>query len=280
MSQPPYARQFSLAIYQYLASSQLLAGELPEAASWNRSQLAAVSLASLPELNFQQKLGHLYEDALYHLMQAADVQVVARNLQIQSDRHHTIGELDFLIADGEQMVHLELACKFYLAVVDPAGNTTFPGPNARDNLQIKLTRMREHQLVLSKNPATLKTLQARWPDASLTTRQLIYGYLFDHIHSSQLAGADFIHDSCPRGKWLYQDEFLQLENADQQMYQLPKPLWPVDVTAELLELLEPIQPAAITSLDRACMIYNPLENQRYFVMPNSWPAELDHQPDS
>ena len=91
----------------------------------------------MSELDFDQKLGHLYEDALASLLVSSPgVELVEKNLQLQQNKHSTVGELDFLIRmpDG-LLVHLELATKFYLAVKTCL---LYTSPSPRDGL---LSRM-------------------------------------------------------------------------------------------------------------------------------------------
>ena len=82
------------ALVQSLLVSPLLVGDLPNADRFDRALLGSPDFVS--ELNFDQKLGHLYEDAMASLLIASPrVELVEKNLQLQRDRHSTVGELDF-----------------------------------------------------------------------------------------------------------------------------------------------------------------------------------------
>ena len=104
------------AVFRSLLVSPLLVDDLPNAARLSRRGFVAPAVSV--ELNFDQKLGHLYEDALATVLAASpSIELLERNLQIQENIHSTVGELDFLIRDGNgTLTHLELATKFYLAV--------------------------------------------------------------------------------------------------------------------------------------------------------------------
>jgi len=105
------------ALVQSLLVSPLLVGDLPNATRFDRALLGSPDFVS--ELDFDQKLGHLYEDALASLLVSSPgVELVEKNLQLQQNKHSTVGELDFLIRmpDG-LLVHLELATKFYLGLL-------------------------------------------------------------------------------------------------------------------------------------------------------------------
>ena len=178
------------ALLRSLLESPLLIDELPEAPSLSRSHLALPN--PIPALNLNQKLGHLYEDTLAILLrESTTLDLLEKNLQIRKDIHATVGELDFLLREKStgNLIHLELATKFYLAVDSPDG-LTLPGPDARDNYHRKLTRLRNHQLTL---PSRFQDhLPETYRNEAIETRQLIYGCLFDHIHAGQLANPEFI----------------------------------------------------------------------------------------
>ncbi|MEN8862546.1 MAG: DUF1853 family protein, partial [Lentimonas sp.] len=108
---------YETALLDSLQCTPLLVGDLPEAECFDRSLIEGSSLNA--ELNFNQKLGHLYEDALEILLGASNqVELLASSLQVFDPNGRTLGELDFLLREtaGGQHVHLELAVKFYLAV--------------------------------------------------------------------------------------------------------------------------------------------------------------------
>ena len=138
----------SKALFQSLIEQPPLLADLPEATTFPCKSLV------FPEetcaLNLQQKLGHLYEDALAVLLESTPrYDVLAQGLPIRQDAGHTLGELDYLLRDlvSERTIHLELAVKFYLAVETESG-LRLPGPDARDHYFRKLEKMRSHQLVL------------------------------------------------------------------------------------------------------------------------------------
>ena len=86
--------------------------------------------------------------------------LLAANIQIQSPTK-TIGELDYLLEQRKTktQIHVELSCKFYL--FDPDSLGTFEqkwiGPNKKDSLQDKITKLREKQfpLLFDKNSEKL-----------------------------------------------------------------------------------------------------------------------------
>ncbi|PQV51575.1 hypothetical protein CLV33_101501 [Jejuia pallidilutea] len=78
-----------------------------------------------------------------------NISVLAENIQIQKDKT-TLGELDCLLLKNKQPIHLEIIYKFYL-YDDSVGTSEiehFIGPNRRDALTDKLTKLKEKQLPL------------------------------------------------------------------------------------------------------------------------------------
>lgn len=75
--------------------------------------------------------------------------VIAENIQIQQDKL-TLGELDCLLLKDNKPIHLEIIYKFY--VYDTSVGTSeiehFIGPNRKDSLIEKLTKLKEKQLPL------------------------------------------------------------------------------------------------------------------------------------
>jgi len=212
------------ALFQSLVSGPVLVGGLPEAPVFPHASFEIP--AAVPSLCIDQKLGHLYEDVLAELVEAtARYDLIGRNIQIQASRHETLGELDFLIRDHDrsELIHLELATKFYLGVNTSEG-LQLPGPDTRDNYFRKLRHLRENQLSLSERH------RGRLPEdlagEQVVRRQLVYGCIFDHIASEERARPSFLHAKARRGCWLSLDE-LEGFAGGARLERIPKHLWPV-----------------------------------------------------
>jgi hypothetical protein len=260
-------------LLQSLVQGPLLIGDLPEAARFPHHELA-LPTRNTP-LKLQQKLGHLYEDALAILLEASPgFDLLARNLQIQSNAQTTVGELDFLVRDlgNNQLIHLELATKFYLAVETPAG-LTLPGPDVRDNYFRKLQRLRCHQLPLAQNHRN--ALPEVYRHQPIVARHLIYGCLFDPIGSPKLASPDFIHPHCRRGRWLTTDECADHFTPANDLQIIPKALWPVPLP--LIEDIPLESWSPHTPIERCLMLRANDDPTPYFVTPSNYP---DHSPAS
>jgi len=249
-----------------LLEGPLLVGDLPEARVFSRKNW----LPCVPKtaLNLEQKLGHLYEDALA-LVLGEDL--LEQNFQLRKDIHTTVGELDFLLCsknDGP-LIHLELATKFYLAVNTPNG-LVFPGPDARDNYQRKLQRLREHQLTLTQQHRDC--LPECYRKKEIEVRQLIYGCLFDHIETEKIAHPDWISPNCRRGRWLHLSECHHHFRPETEFRLIPKPLWPVPLRFLDRHLLARWKPPE--NLDRCVMVAVEEELQPYFIAPSTYPKSV------
>ncbi len=258
------------ALLQSLIDGPLLVGDLPEARRFPHHRLALP--ATVAPLDLQQKLGHLCEDALAVLLESsADYDLLARGHQVQAGAHATLGELDFLVRDrgSGQLVHLELAAKFYLAVWSDDG-LALPGPDARDNYFRKLRRLRTHQLVLGETYRA--HLPAAFRDGSFVSQQLVYGCLFDPIGAPESASAEFISPHCRRGRWFHADTWFHHFAPDTRFHIIPKPLWLVPPDALGGFALEPWDPR--TPADRCLMLRVGGDSLPYFVAPPGYPHHV------
>ncbi|MGJ8695647.1 MAG: DUF1853 family protein [Verrucomicrobiaceae bacterium] len=255
----------TLLILNSLIHSSPLITHLPEASSFPHHSLSLPT--EPPDLNLQQKLGHLYEDALALLLNASPrFDLLAQNLQIQKDAHTTLGELDFLLRDTStgQLIHLELATKFYLAVDDE-----LPGPDARDNYFKKLSRLRTHQLTLAQKHRD--HLPPEFRDEPIITQQLIHGCLFDHLSAPTPATPELLNPTCRRGKWLTIDQLPHHFPPDTTYHLIPKPLWPVPLDLLTDTPLDPWSPPE--KIDRCLMVRASHHQEPYFITPSNYPNQ-------
>ena len=118
----------------------------------NLSQLEIISKTDKINITIDEKLrlGKYVERLVsFELEQQENVSILAENIQIQQDKI-TLGELDCLLLKNNKPIHLEIIYKFY--VYDTAvGNTEiehFIGPNRKDSLEEKLTKLKDKQLPL------------------------------------------------------------------------------------------------------------------------------------
>lgn len=102
------------------------------------------------DIDEKLRLGKYIERLVsFQLNQEKSISILCENIQIQQEKR-TLGELDCIIQKGNTIVHLEIIYKFYL-YDSTIGNTElehFIGPNKKDSLIEKLTKLKEKQLPL------------------------------------------------------------------------------------------------------------------------------------
>lgn len=108
------------------------------------------------EAERDHRLGSHFESLLAFWLGAPDNpqhELLARNLPLRQDGR-TLGELDFLVRDrlSGEVQHWEVAVKFFLGVRPGGAARYWVGPGLRDRLDLKLDRLRQHQLRLTRSP--------------------------------------------------------------------------------------------------------------------------------
>jgi hypothetical protein len=105
--------------------------------------------------------------------------LAAHNVQVRAAGSQTIGEFDFLVWRGSELLHWEFATKFYLLEPAGAGDAQpqadyFVGPNLADSLGAKMDKIFSRQLALSSHPAA----QCLLPQPVAAAEALVKGWLF------------------------------------------------------------------------------------------------------
>lgn len=125
------------------------------------------------------RLGRYFE-ALYLVLceRVLAWRVLANNLPIRSGSR-TLGELDILVENRQlnRVEHHEVAVKFYLGTATQEG-VRWVGPNRRDRLDLKISRMREHQMTLAQTPEAIHALAKQNLPAPAVSRLVMLGQLF------------------------------------------------------------------------------------------------------
>lgn len=129
------------------------------------------------------------------------LEIVAMSTQIM-DSGKTLGELDYLLLDHarEQIVHLELAVKFYL--LNPAHPKQWIGPNRKDALPDKINKLSTRQFPLWHHSATRQSLkEIALPNWPLSQQLCFKAMLFTPIDGDYPISPD-INPKAIAGKWL------------------------------------------------------------------------------
>jgi hypothetical protein len=162
------------------------------------------------------RLGKHFEDCVDRLFESSSTHhIIARNIVIQTPAR-TLGELDLIYQNSNaEVVHLELAIKFYLLNKGGTQLTDFIGPAGHDRLDLKWDRLRQHQLPLSDTASVLDVLQHQ--SIPLPTRQqlLLTGMLFYAYENwrSTIVENIGLNPQHQRGWWLEHHELCQLKTT-------------------------------------------------------------------
>lgn len=153
--------------------------------------------------------------------------VNAENVQI-SENHRTVGELDFILEhiQTKRLLHLELACKFYLYDPEiPIETARWIGPNRRDSLDLKLRKLARKQFPLLSNPATQKALvQLNIDVADMEQALSIKSMLF--LPAGSTAQPPGVNPKAIQGNWYRPEELSQFKSC---LWHLPEKInWAVD----------------------------------------------------
>jgi hypothetical protein len=265
---------------------------LPEhAADGARDWLIALeaepeSLLAALELNPFSRLGR-YAEKLLALYFEHRKQLVAHGLQVRAGKEETVGEFDFLLSDGVNLLHWEFATKFYLLCSsDPAWARVqtadyFVGPNLSDTLGAKMRKILDRQLSLGQHPAA----QALLPQPISLAQALLRGWLFYRRGEAIPVQALGITEHHCRGWWC------TLTELDAHLSEvcaiLPRLAWLAPARMEdaavitraqlqtrlLSQFQEDAMPVMVASLTRRDDAW--LETDRGFVVPEDWQKRAD-----
>ena len=183
-----------------------------------------------------------------------------------------MGEIDCLYetSDGA-VVHREVAVKLFLGHVDSQLASDWVGTSKVDRLDLKLDRLIQHQIRLSRTAANLNA----WPqDLPLPTRVevLISGAFFKHPNHK--CWPEAMHQQAEQGFWCTSNEFLQLARGAWNV--LHKPWWLSTGYLANEPTLDVAQVARAVEQQQRPIFVACVEGSRQqldgrgFVVPSSW----------
>ncbi|MCF2874239.1 MULTISPECIES: DUF1853 family protein [unclassified Tenacibaculum] len=162
------------------------------------------------------RLGKLVERFVsFYLQQNHNIKILTENLQIQ-DQKRTTGELDCILLKKGKPIHLEIIYKFYLYDSN-VGNTEIEhwiGPNRRDSLHQKLTKLKEKQLPLLYSKECATYLQDLNLSAHEIEQQIYFkAQLFTHLKSYNKDEFPIINNECIAGFYIHANELEQFKDS-------------------------------------------------------------------
>jgi len=230
------------------------------------------------------RLGVYFEALLrFFWLWHSETEVLAYNKQVMHN-NQTLGAFDFLLQQDvgceNPFIHVECAVKFYLGTGDKQWHHWI-GPGANDRLDIKLERLLQHQLPLSRHPAVadmeiLPGVRAQ----EFNQAYLLRGYFFSHVNNK--ARPEYSNPLLPNSIWRYCRELSDVINVKHYNYAiLSRKQWlsPTVIQAgQISASLQDIQIAVEVNL-RAVFVsvyvkddFKSVELQRLCVVPDHWPA--------
>lgn len=189
------------------------------------------SANEIPQLSSTFVLGKRIELFFDHLLaQSAKFEVIAKNLQIFKAKV-TVGELDFLIKnlENDSIFHIELVYKFYIydpSITDKAAR--WIGPNRKDSLLKKITRLKDYQLPLLQKEETHEMLNSYNLLTYNIEQQVCFKatlFLPKGFEQTQISG---INTSCIAGYWIRFSDFSNSEYGNNLFHAPAKQDWPID----------------------------------------------------
>lgn len=243
--------------------------------SIDQDHLEAFLASEAAERGPVHRVGRYFEQLInYWLRHVREVEVVANGLQLKDDKI-TVGEIDFLHRDESgALVHCEATIKYFLCAPG-AEPSEFPGPNARDNYEAKITKLFNQQL-----PASI----GRVPDID-ERLALVKGMIFYHPSESEAAVPDRLPVDHQRGGWFrYGESPVEVDGVESTdvFTIVAKPHWlapgvgathePMSLAAleghlatHFADATHPLMISVRRSSDVAA------ETKRLFVVSEAWP---------
>lgn len=171
------------------------------------------------------RLGKLVERFVsFDLQQQSSINIIAENIQIQQEKI-TLGELDCILTQNNNPIHLEIIYKFYL--YDSSVGTTeiehFIGPNRKDSLVEKLTKLKDKQLPLLYSNQCKEYLKSINIDISKVVQQVYFkAQLFVPLNNKSIE-LSTLNPDCIAGFYINQNKVAQF--ADCKFYIPNKHNW-------------------------------------------------------
>jgi len=169
------------------------------------------------------RLGNYIERFVsFQLKQDQTIKIIFENLQLIENKQ-TLGEIDCLIAQNENLYHLEIAYKFYLYKPD-AGSSfleCWVGPNLRDSLIQKVTKVKQKQFPLLYSEKGKKVFNKHKLDLTTVNQRCFFkGQLF-FPHGFTNLKFEYLNEACIAGFYISMQDFQAFEKST---FYIPKKL--------------------------------------------------------
>ncbi|WP_299621434.1 DUF1853 family protein [uncultured Tenacibaculum sp.] len=172
------------------------------------------SLSQL-KIDGNPRLGKLVEQfVFYQFSKDERIEIITENLQIQNDKI-TVGEIDCLLLENKQPVHLEIVYKFYLydASVGSSEIDHWIGPNRNDSFRQKHDKLIQKQLPLLYHEKTVEAISKYNLDPRDIIQKVYFkAQLYPHLNDYKKE-FPIINNECIEGFYIYRKELKEYANA-------------------------------------------------------------------
>lgn len=205
-----------------------LDSSITDFSTFNLSELGAIT-----DLEFQLpdniRLGHLAEKIVSQLIKSSNnYKLLYKNIQIKAGGD-TIGEIDFIIEklNTKQVIHLELAYKFYLFDPNISRDTinNWIGPNRKDSLNEKLEKLKKKQFPLLYHNSTRQKLNDISIENTSQTLCLLASLFIPYEYKGSFSPA---YEKAIKGYYLNFRSFFDLDNSAKTYHVPTKKEWGID----------------------------------------------------
>ena len=272
-----------------IASPPLVSGNIEETHWWSYEDCLSEFKDCIPKLKKldlqpaplikhlselkNRRLGSIFEGLVsFWLIISPNYRELNQNIQIIEDKH-TYGEIDFIIEElsSGEVIHLEVAVKFYLGSEPFEDAYRWYGTNTKDQLGKKIDHLINHQTQLTKkHPAQLEQYFSQTIDKK---HCFIKGRLF-YPETSDIPPKNLkLADNHLRGRWTYIDD----RNISKKVIKINKSHWLADLNFEDIKEFDFASTESLTTIDRAeCYVEieknenDSIEKQRIFYLPKTF----------
>ena len=183
-------------------------------------------------LELNTRLGKRIEQFVFQSFNSIEsIQIIDENIQIQKDRI-TLGEIDCLLKNNDELIHLEIVYKFYLYDSNVGSNELehWIGPNRKDSLIEKLNKLKTKQLPLLYREETKAYLQKlNLSPENFKQRVYFKAQLFIPLSNTK-ESFSLVNNDCVYGFYARLNELTGFSNC---MFYIPIKLdWVSDVTED------------------------------------------------
>ncbi|MBC8754866.1 DUF1853 family protein [Kordia sp. YSTF-M3] len=211
-----------------ILKANTLAAEITGLQTFHLSELNLTTELEF-ELPTKLRLGHLAEKIVAELIKSStNYKVLYENIQIRENKN-TIGELDFIIENilTKQLIHLELAYKFYLFDPTIAEETmhNWIGPNRNDSLKEKLDKLKRKQFPLLYHNCTKSTLNDIETDKVTQALCLLVSLFIPYKYNESFSP---VYEKAIKGYYFNFETFVSLDNSAKTYYVPTKKEWGMD----------------------------------------------------